>query len=202
MAKYNGSGWHFQSIRHSNARKYGKAGGKYASRIAKDGTKFKIMETGLNWTLFVKEKNSPKWERIQSMADAKTLEQVMNNQKEFQMKKNFGYAQKGFETFPINKEYEIIAHWEKTRNGFRHVVRLMHNGSEVDTATANYLNRTWERFNYETAIDSLLRKTNLMTDKERKDYLDALSKKRYGESKQRIRDDRSNSPNGRSSHKQ
>jgi len=30
MAKYNGSGWHFQSIRHSNARKYGKAGGTYA----------------------------------------------------------------------------------------------------------------------------------------------------------------------------
>lgn len=30
MAKYNGSGWHFQSVRHSNARKYGKAGGKYA----------------------------------------------------------------------------------------------------------------------------------------------------------------------------
>jgi hypothetical protein len=30
MAKYSGSGWHFQYTRHSNARKYGKAGGKYA----------------------------------------------------------------------------------------------------------------------------------------------------------------------------
>lgn len=30
MAKYSGSGWHKQSIRHSNARKYGKAGGRYA----------------------------------------------------------------------------------------------------------------------------------------------------------------------------
>jgi hypothetical protein len=30
MAKYSGSGWHHQSTRHSNARKYGKAGGKYA----------------------------------------------------------------------------------------------------------------------------------------------------------------------------
>jgi hypothetical protein len=29
MAKYNGSGWHRQSIRHSNARKYGRAGGTY-----------------------------------------------------------------------------------------------------------------------------------------------------------------------------
>jgi hypothetical protein len=25
MAKYSGQGWHFQSTRHSNARKYGKA---------------------------------------------------------------------------------------------------------------------------------------------------------------------------------
>jgi hypothetical protein len=30
MAKYSGSGWHNQSIRHSNARKYGRAGGRYA----------------------------------------------------------------------------------------------------------------------------------------------------------------------------
>jgi hypothetical protein len=32
MTKYSGSGWHFQHIRHSNARKYGKAGGIYANK--------------------------------------------------------------------------------------------------------------------------------------------------------------------------
>lgn len=32
MARYSGSGWHNQSIRHSNARKYGKAGGRYANK--------------------------------------------------------------------------------------------------------------------------------------------------------------------------
>jgi hypothetical protein len=31
MSKYSGQGWHFQTTRHSNARKYGRAGGKYAS---------------------------------------------------------------------------------------------------------------------------------------------------------------------------
>jgi hypothetical protein len=31
MARYNGSGWHFQSGRHSNARKTGRAGGVYAN---------------------------------------------------------------------------------------------------------------------------------------------------------------------------
>jgi len=30
MSKYSSQGWHFQSKRHSNARKYGKAGGKYS----------------------------------------------------------------------------------------------------------------------------------------------------------------------------
>jgi hypothetical protein len=35
MAKYNGSGWHFQHTRHSNARKYGKAGGTYVLRKKK-----------------------------------------------------------------------------------------------------------------------------------------------------------------------
>lgn len=29
MTRYSGSGWHRQSLRHSNARKYGRAGGKY-----------------------------------------------------------------------------------------------------------------------------------------------------------------------------
>ena len=39
MAKYNGMGWHFQSIRHSNARKYGKAGGKYKNQYELTTTK-------------------------------------------------------------------------------------------------------------------------------------------------------------------
>ena len=32
MSKYSSQGWHFQHTRHSNARKYGKAGGTYAKR--------------------------------------------------------------------------------------------------------------------------------------------------------------------------
>lgn len=32
MARYSGKGWHRQSIRHSRARKYGKAGGRYANK--------------------------------------------------------------------------------------------------------------------------------------------------------------------------
>jgi len=32
MAKYNGSGWHKESVRHSRAKRYGRAGGKYAKQ--------------------------------------------------------------------------------------------------------------------------------------------------------------------------
>ena len=39
MTKYSGSGWHRQSIRHSNARKYGKAGGKYKNQYELTTTK-------------------------------------------------------------------------------------------------------------------------------------------------------------------
>jgi hypothetical protein len=33
MTRYSGKGWHFQHVRHSNAKKYGKAGGKYAGNF-------------------------------------------------------------------------------------------------------------------------------------------------------------------------
>ena len=39
MTKYSRSGWHFQHIRHSKAKKYGKAGGIY---LTKAKTKFEV----------------------------------------------------------------------------------------------------------------------------------------------------------------
>ena len=48
MTKYSGSGWHRQSIRHSNARKYGKAGGKYSqAELQVITTRNKKSEQGL-----------------------------------------------------------------------------------------------------------------------------------------------------------
>ena len=35
MTRYSGKGWHFQHVRHSNARKYGKAGGTYSQIVWK-----------------------------------------------------------------------------------------------------------------------------------------------------------------------
>lgn len=64
----------------------------YDSRTAPDGTGFKIQQTGDKWTLYVttpsKIKGKLKWERIQSSYDAKFLQQVMMNQREFKNGRN------------------------------------------------------------------------------------------------------------------
>jgi len=177
MAKYSGSGWHKQSVRHSNARKYGKAGGRYIHIQAKTPMQAnnlfdRLEKKGAN-NIFLYDWGEGK--RV-TLKDTKRNRQLVENIKG--IKKNFGYAQRGFENFPINKEYSIEAHWEKTSRGFRHVVKLLKNGREVDIATENYLNRTWERFDYETAINKLLEKnTDIMTDSQRKEYVDLLAKK-------------------------
>jgi hypothetical protein len=47
------------------------------------GVEFRIRETGRNWTIDAKEKNSKSFKRIQSVADLKLAKQIINNQREF-----------------------------------------------------------------------------------------------------------------------
>lgn len=50
MAHYTGKGWHFQHTRHSNARKYGKAGGNYKGEVwLKAREKFGGKDMGEYW---------------------------------------------------------------------------------------------------------------------------------------------------------
>jgi len=56
---------------------------KVIVRAKAKGTEFEIRETGMNWTLYAKEKGKKKWDRIQSMANLLILKQVMYNQPEF-----------------------------------------------------------------------------------------------------------------------
>lgn len=60
--------------------------------------------------------------------------------------------------FTIDKHNKIIAESEGTRYGFRHVVRLLKDGHEVDKKSVPYYNRTWESFEFESAMKSLLDK--------------------------------------------
>jgi hypothetical protein len=47
------------------------------------GVVFIIKETGQNWTIYVKENGSTKFERVQSVVDLKIAKQMVDNQKEF-----------------------------------------------------------------------------------------------------------------------
>jgi len=60
--------------------------------------------------------------------------------------------------FRISDKETIIARSENTRYGFRHLVEFLDNGSTVETAKACYYNRTWESYDFESAIHGLLSK--------------------------------------------
>lgn len=77
------------------------------------------------------------------------------------------------EKFKINNNTEIVCEWKKTRNGFKHEAVLLINGKEVDRTKINYLNRPWERFNFESVLQRLLEKTNIVEKEGIKTLLDA-----------------------------
>lgn len=79
MAKYDGSGWHKQSVRHSRARRYGKAGGKYLSGI----TKQQLEQAEFNAKVFPSWENKELYRRLKASVHTDKL--LMGKKK-----KNFG----------------------------------------------------------------------------------------------------------------
>lgn len=63
--------------------------------------------------------------------------------------------------FTIKETTSVVCNREKTRNGFKHIAVLIENGREVDKVKINYLNRTWERYEYESILHKMLDKHGL-----------------------------------------
>ena len=80
------------------------------------------------------------------------------------------------ETFKINDELEVVCDWKKTRNGFKHTASLMRSGRNIDEVKCCYLNRTWERYTYESVLQKLLGKTKFLTPKERGQLKEVITK--------------------------
>lgn len=72
--------------------------------------------------------------------------------------------------FKVSERAQILCEFVSTRNGFRHDARLFINGNEEDKAKVNYINRTWERYEFDTVIEKLLQKTDLLTDAEKNTF--------------------------------
>lgn len=68
--------------------------------------------------------------------------------------------------FKINEEYQVVCEWVKTRTAFKHTANLIRNGREVDETKICYLNRTWERFEYESVLVKILEKNHIEYSKE------------------------------------
>lgn len=76
-----------------------------------------------------------------------------------------------FNTTSKGAEIVIICRSESTRNGFRHIAEIqVCNGKQgyfytLNTAKISYLNRTWERYNFESVIHKALDGCLFCTDK-------------------------------------
>ena len=54
--------------------------------------------------------------------------------------------------FKLDKQHQVVCNWENTRNGFSHNAVLLKGNYEIGKTRINYLNRTWERFEYESIL--------------------------------------------------
>ena len=70
--------------------------------------------------------------------------------------------------FDINKKIRIICDSAKTRSGFKHTATLMLNGMERESVKVNYLNRTWERYEFQSVMNDLVDKSKSLTPKEKR----------------------------------
>lgn len=61
------------------------------------------------------------------------------------------------QVFKITKNLEAVCRSEGTRYGFRHLAELQRDGyREIAHTKACYYNRTWERYQFESVLESLL----------------------------------------------
>lgn len=66
--------------------------------------------------------------------------------------------------FKINKEIEIVCEAEKTSYGFRHLATLFVNGTETTKGKCTYQNRTWESYEFQSVLFSVINKSDLSED--------------------------------------
>lgn len=78
--------------------------------------------------------------------------------------------------FRVNEKIDIICEWKKTRSAFKHEATLLVNGHEEATTKICYVNRTWEKFEFESVIKQLLSTTKLLTIEEKRTFLERANK--------------------------
>lgn len=75
-----------------------------------------------------------------------------------------------YELITFSPEHSLLLNSESTRTGFRHIARYFINGSVKVKVKVCYINRTWERFKYETLLHNLATKIESVTKAEPEHY--------------------------------
>lgn len=71
-----------------------------------------------------------------------------------------------FQTKQKGKNFTVVCSWANTRNGFKHTAEVQdERGYTLNFAKCFYLNRTWERYEYESVIHKVLDGLHLSADK-------------------------------------
>ena len=83
------------------------------------------------------------------------------------------YKFTGQKQFKIDDDYEVDCAQQRTSYGFRHLVGLHKNGRLISKGKGTYHNRTWERYQYQSAIYDAIVKADLPEDV-KKDRLDGV----------------------------
>jgi len=78
------------------------------------------------------------------------------------------------------KSFQLTAHavavckWKRTRNAFKHEATLLVNGIECESTKICYVNRTWERFEFESVLHRLIERSEVLSAEEKMEAMEAI----------------------------
>jgi len=61
--------------------------------------------------------------------------------------------------FKISKDLIVVCEYKETKNGFKHEATLLRDSREIEKAKSFYVNRTWEKFDFDSVMKKLAEKT-------------------------------------------
>jgi len=84
-------------------------------------------------------------------------------------------------TFKLNDQYTIECEWVNRESGFKHIATLLKDGYEIDTAKCLYENRTWEAYEYESVLHSIVSDTKELTKEQKKTFLQIIKTQNFND---------------------
>jgi len=73
----------------------------------------------------------------------------------------------GMMTISLPGGKKIIAKFGDSRDGFNHFATLYDHGFPEETVKIHYINRTWERYEFQSVLQKLVEKTGKLSDTEK-----------------------------------